>query len=132
MTAPRRRWSFTLRTLLIATAVCGGVLAWLVQQWRIVEDRGQTTAALAYSGNGWVTDEDESIELIAREVKGLADSGIVHMPDRPLQIPFIRRLLGDKPRHVVVIFLDAVDESEADAVAAKFPEAIIWRSPQLP
>ena len=39
-TAARRRFfSFSLRSLLIATAVVAGVLGWVAREWRIVEDR---------------------------------------------------------------------------------------------
>jgi hypothetical protein len=131
MFARRRFLSFSLRALLICTAVVGGLLGWVVREWRIVEDRRQTEQSLEGSYRGGVTISvgSEAAPLEHGGKKDDPSSGTVDGPNGPFEVPFIRRLLGDEPRRMVIIWSDVVDKSEADAIAAKFPEAVIWRLP---
>src|SRR5689334_15296249 len=51
MTAPQRRWfRFSLRTMMLAVAIVGGLTMWTLQNWRDV--RARETLLRAYCARG--------------------------------------------------------------------------------
>jgi hypothetical protein len=98
---PRLR--FSLRTLLVVVAVCGGSLGWLIPQMRIIRERQVFRAKTIYSGP--------------------YDSTTIDAP----HVPFYRLWLGDEEVRKII-----VAEEEIDAAARLFPEATMIMPPLPP
>ncbi|HEY1784219.1 MAG TPA: hypothetical protein VGG30_01675, partial [Pirellulales bacterium] len=103
MTAPRRRWSFSLRTLFVVVTVAA---CWLGWEENIVRQRAQFYA--------WVVDNG-GFDFY----EGFAP-GTTRIPIPELSA--IRRLLGDKPRAYLVLPIGTHPEREKMAKSL-FPEA---------
>jgi hypothetical protein len=53
----------------------------------------------------------------------LTDSGIV-------DVPWLRKALGDKPRQIIAVPRERFSEEETQAIKATFPESTVLRDPQ--
>ena len=129
--ATNRRWfvSLSLRSLLVAFAGSGVLMAWLVNhRRRAITERRRLAEELSDRYGGAASRFPELVEI----ARAHADAGTLATPQRPFQIPFVRRLLGDDIYYVVIIWTDAMSELCANEFAAAFPEALIWRLPHDP
>jgi hypothetical protein len=103
---PRRRWfQFSLRALLGVVAIaaaCASVCR---------------TARLISSRNAIVREVDKSEKNIACREALFAD-------DEPIELPWLRRLMGDEPIHFFCLITYS-DESFVSRVRTAFPEATI-------
>jgi hypothetical protein len=99
---PRRRFQFRLRTLMVVVTLLALPCTYVGGQAKIVRDRA---AALAASG------------------RMLYQAGEL---ESPKDLPWMRRLLGDKHYSEIILEDDAPDEFVATLRLA-FPEAIVVR-----
>ena len=100
--APRRRFQFRLRTLMIGVTLFCLVAGWLLNQASVVWER----KSLLERAPVWGADDK--------------DSGV----------PLVRRLFGDSGIGLVQLDVSASDEELAHYRAA-FPEASVFRAPVL-
>ena len=122
MTAPRRRWSFSLRTLFVVVTVlaCGG--ARIAQQRAIVTARHASFERVRRTG-GLAAEGGPGAVVVL-------NNGVRIGPAAP--VPRVRGMLGDNS--VLVIQLPPNESSDADAQHFQelFPEARIYKFDDLP
>ena len=114
MTAPRRRWSFSLRTLFVvltATSMLLGVVIWQVNivnerkaAWASVCDQENLTAMADYKGPVW---------WYSRKQLGFAE------------LPFWRKWLGDEEGICQISIPYRHDDPRSRRINYLFPEADI-------
>jgi hypothetical protein len=107
-----RRFQFSLRALLVATALVAGPVAWVAHNANFVSQRKAMWLWIRDSGHSCFDDV------------GAKPLG----PERPL--PWLRRALGDWPVRVLFYLPDGdPDGSELRRVRSLFPEAEIYGWP---
>ena len=105
------RFQFSLRALLVTTAVLAGAMAWLTYNAKIVQERKAAWPFLDAGMRGWPA---------------------CTRPDIPRQsgadVSWIRRMMGDRPMVTLVYYPDKddVDRSGLARIERVFPEAEIW------
>ena len=117
MTAPRRRWSFSLRALFVMVTVLAASLGWLMHQRRLVQER-TTTLAWLKQGHGLCLDSFTGHWPIK---KWLLD----HEPRARPSLPRTWQRLGATPVQYIALSEGAFTAAEKDRVAQLFPEAFI-------
>lgn len=104
MTAPRRRWSFTLRTLFVAvTELC----CWLGWQLHIVRERNAVK------------------EMLRERNVGLDGLPSTVANASPPKISWDRQLLGDSTTAQIYVNGNAFSKDEVRRIRAAFPETTI-------
>ena len=105
----RRRFQFRLRTLMIAVTLFCVVGAWFGNQaWIVIQRKA-------------ILRDDKISGMMVSDDRGL-------VPDRP-NIPWIRRILGDRDCFVIWANESASDE-DMERYKAAFPEAGMIRAPR--
>jgi hypothetical protein len=108
---PKRRWPrFSIRTLLaVVTIFC----LWLGWQWRIVQER-KAVARQVSGGIGFI-----------KWWEDVGDSDDFDPSVRPVEVPWVRRLLGDKTAYWLVLDPNGFPATDEDRqkVLNTFPEA---------
>jgi hypothetical protein len=114
--APKRRWTYSLRTMFVVVTVVASWLGWNVHvvhqrqaMWRAIREEDEYRRRIMSSLDQWGGFPYLRIEYAQ------------HSPTVPTPLPLIRRLLGDEPRFRIErnTKLDAVDTKQL------FPEAEI-------
>jgi hypothetical protein len=123
-----RRWlSYSTRTLLIAVALCCVGLNWLLVQVATVNERAELRRWAALHGT-WNLAADRLLPiggikdewaLVAQDWRTRSTSGV----------PWVRRMLGDEPVEVFVLWEAWRQEPEAVRIEKQFPEAAIGFRP---
>ena len=109
MTAPRRRWSFGLRTLFVVVTI-GTLACWIGWQAKLVRDRRQKATWVEKNSATWRS-------IPTRSTNGLS---------------WIRRVLGDRELNGQFWFLPEVDRSVLDDTSRLFPESEFEIAQNLP
>jgi hypothetical protein len=115
--APRRRFQFRLRTLLIAITLFCIACGYVEWQAKIVMDRKAAVSKLLGLGG----------HIVGAE--GLSPSTVV--PHRDYSIPLLRRLMGDHPV-LWVIYKRGTTSDELHRFRDAFPEAVFDDDSVLP
>jgi hypothetical protein len=105
MTAPRRRWSFSLRTLFVGVMVLGCWLAWDIA---IIRNRAAVKAWAERENYQFIGMKDGLTYL--KSIEGLGD------------IPWHRRLLGDEG-YPLILPPDGFQPGDCGPIRSAFPES---------
>ncbi len=131
MTAPRRRFRFTLRTLLVVVTVFG---VWLGYQLQAVRERAHLMNWI--EGHGGIVNRLKSPTPVTAWPRGrglLIDSDIVLqvlVENRDRNIPTWREWLGDTAVSWIAL-PDGASQSDLERATALFPEAVVHPMPKL-
>jgi hypothetical protein len=106
MTAPRRRWSFSLRTLFVVVTVFGLLGGYIANQFGLVQERRVMLDSFTATGG-----------RCGREYA--AGHGI-----ESSRVPFVRKLLGDEEIRAFW-FPEGTDQQTRDRFTRTFPEAYV-------
>jgi hypothetical protein len=107
-TPPRRRWSYSLRTMFVVVTAVAIPLGWLGWQLKIVRERNAAREWLRESREGGVPEYA---------------AGLACTQNNPSN-PFWRVWLGDEAAPVVLI-TDRLPKEQIDRIRKVFPEAEI-------
>ena len=110
MESRRRRFRFSLRTLLVVVMLLGISIGWLTVEARFVRQRKLMMAK-------WEVSPGDARPAIYLRISGYLKS---RFPERSFSIPWHRRLLGDRP--ICHIWVRSAQAAEAERL---FPEAVI-------
>jgi hypothetical protein len=101
--APKRRWSFSLRTLFVVVTVFGIGCGWLLSQVKLVHERERLSAAQV----GWY-----------------------RSTSYPAPIPWAWRFMGAVPVEAIALPEERFTEEDALRYGNAFPEAEVTREPE--
>ncbi|HEV2969140.1 MAG TPA: hypothetical protein VGY55_04060 [Pirellulales bacterium] len=126
---PRRRFQFSLRTLLIGVTLLGVACGYIARQAEMVHDRRAVLADIESNGGGFFSTVRTTAGFWNRfpnwPDQAIASIGSKDQHDSPAGT-MMRTILGDEV--VVVIWLPTtVPRSEQDRIRKFIPEAYLWK-----